>query len=229
MKLCISNRIFKCGINILSYSLVVGCAATPPTQEMSDARQSVEAAKSVGAGKHAPTALDSAQHLLSKAQNDLEAGDFKEAQKEAIAAREAARQAARQAVSISQTKQTEQVEQNKIKPVKPELETTPEPEPEPEQTLATSPVTYVVRKNDSLWKIAAKDSVYGDPFLWPLILKNNSNLIKTADQIAPGLILNIEIKPSPVDIKTAKQHAKHRSSTSAKRQDLSYLNQYKLR
>ncbi len=227
MKLCIPNRMFKCGINILSCSLIVGCAATPPTQEMSDARQSVEAAKSVGAGKHAPVALDSAQHLLSKAQNDLEAGDFAEAQKEAIAAREAARQA----VSISQTKQTEQVEQNNTEPAKPELETIPEPEPEPEpeQTLAPSPVTYVVSKNDSLWKIAAKDSVYGDPFLWPLILKNNSNLIKTADQIAPGLILNIEIKPSPVDIKAAKQHAKHRSSTSAKHQDLSYLNQYKLR
>ncbi len=227
MKFYIPNRIFKYGINILSCSLIVGCAATAPTQEMSDARQSVEAAKSVGAGKHAPAALDSAQHLLSKAQNDLEAGDFEEAQKEAIAAREAARQA----VSISQTKQTEQVVQDTVELAESEPVPIAAPEAIPVQAPAPAPppVTYIVSKNDSLWKIAAKDSVYGDPFLWPLILRNNSNLIETADLIAPGLILNIEIKPSPSDIKTATQHAKQRSMTSAKHQDSSYLSQYKLR
>lgn len=179
---------------------------------MSDARQSVEAAESVGAEKHAPVALVSAQHLLSKAQNDLEAGDFEEAQIEAIAAREAAREA----VTISQAKQIEQV---KAEPAEPVLEQTAPPEP----------ITYVVSKNDSLWKIAAKDSVYGDPWLWPLILRNNSNLIKSADQISPGLILSIEMEPSVVDIDIATQHAKQRRRSSAKHQDSSYLNQYSLR
>ncbi len=212
MKLHTPNHIFKYGISALSCSLIIGCATAPPMQEMSDARQSVEAAESVGAEEHAPVALDSAQHLLTRAQNDLEAGDFEEAQKEAIAAREAARQA----VTISQTKQTEQT--------KAELA-----EPSPEQTPTAEPITYVVNKNDSLWKIAAKDSVYGDPWLWPLILKSNADVIKKADMISPGLTLTIEVEPSPIDINTATQHAKHRSHTSAKHQDSSYLNQYNSR
>lgn len=220
MKFYIPNRIFKYGINFISCSLIVGCATAPPTQEMSDARQSVEAAESVGAETHAPVALDSAQHLLTKAQSDLEAGDFEKAQRDAIAAREAARQA----VTISQAKQieqTEQPEQKQAEPAKPELM--------PIAASAPEPITYVVNKNDNLWKIAAKNSIYGDPWLWPLILKNNTNLIKTADVISPGLILSIETKPSTNDIDAAIQHAKHRGRSSAKQQDSSYLHQYDLR
>jgi len=208
------NRIFKHGINFISCSLIIGCATAPPMQEMSDARQSVEAAESVDAEKHAPVALDSAQHLLSKAQDDLEAGDFEEAQKEAIAAREAARQA----VTISQSKQTEQ---NKS--------TLTKPEPAPEHTPTPEPITYSVNKNDSLWKIAAKNSVYGNPWLWPLILKNNVDLIKSADLINPGLVLSIEVEPSPADIDIATQYAKQRRPASAQHQDSSYLSQYSLR
>lgn len=208
-------RISKHGISLLTCSLMIGCATAPPTQEMSDARQSVEAAESVGAEEHAPVALVSAQHLLSKAQNDLKAGDFEEAQIEAIAAREAAREA----VTISQAKQTEQTEQIKTEPAKPVQK----------QTVPPEPITYVVSPNDSLWKIAAKDSVYGNPWLWPLILKNNSSLIKRADQISPGLILSIEREPSVVDIDIATQHAKQRRRSSAQQQDSSYLNQYSLR
>jgi len=214
VKFYLPNRIFKYGINILCCSLIAGCTTAPPTQEMSDARQSVEAAESIGAETHAPVALDSAQHLLSIAENDLEAGDFEKAQKDAIAAREAARQA----VTISQAKQ---IEQKKYEPAKPEFIPTPEPAPEP--------ITYVVNKNDSLWKIAAKNSVYGDPWLWPLILKNNANLIKTADIISPGLILSIETEPSSSEINAAMQHAKQRGRSSARQQDSSYLNQYGLR
>ena len=206
MKFHIPNRFFKYGISTLSCSLIIGCATAPPMQEMSDARQSVEAAESVGAEEHAPIALDSAQHLLSRAQNDLEAGDFDEAQRDAIAAREAARQA----VTISQTKQTEQ---SKAELAIPEAE----------------PITYVVNKKDSLWKIAAKDSVYGDPWLWPLILKNNAEQIKRADLISPGLTLSIETEPSTSDVDAAMQYAKQRTSRSAKQQDSSYLNQYGLR
>ncbi|HHJ81277.1 MAG TPA: DUF4398 domain-containing protein [Candidatus Tenderia electrophaga] len=220
MKSYLPNQILKYGINIISCSLIVGCATAPPTQEMSDARQSVEAAESIGAETHAPIALDSAQHLLSRAQNDLEAGDFEEAQRDAIAAR----QAAKQAVIISQAKQIHADEQAKPKkpaPAKPASRPTPVAAPES--------MTYVVNKNDSLWKIAAKNSVYGDPWLWPLILKNNINQIKTADFISPGLVLNIDKKPSPTDVNTAIQYAKQRGHVSAQQLDSSYLGQYGLR
>ncbi len=219
MKPYIPNRVFKYGINIISCSLIIGCATAPPTQEMSDARQSIEAAESVGAETHAPVALDSAQHLLSKAQNDLEAGDFGKAQEDAIAARKAAKQAVivSQARQIKQSHETEQIKQKKTEPAK------PEPTPAPE------PIIYVVNKNDSLWKIAAKNAVYGDPWLWPLILKNNSKQIKTADVITPGLVLNIDKTPSISDVNTAIQFAKQRGDSSTRQLDSSYLNQYGLR
>jgi nucleoid-associated protein YgaU len=185
---------------------------------MSDARQSVEAAESVGAEEHAPVALDSAQQLLSKAEDDMQAGDYEEAQKEALAAREAARQA----VTISQAKQEVEMETTAIEePIIPAIEPTPLAEPEPS--------FYTVIKNDNLWKISAKNSIYGDPLLWPLILKANPELIRDADLITPNMVLMIEPNPSDNEKDTARQHAKFRGITTRKEKDASYLRQYGLR
>lgn len=221
MKLPASKSIFKYWIILCFTSLISSCATAPPTQEMSDARQSVEAAESVGAEKHAPVALDSAQQLLSKAEDDLQAGDYEEAQREALAAREAAHQA----VAISQAKQvTEEVEMETIaieEPVVPVIEPTPPAEPEPS--------FYTVIIKDNLWKISAKNSIYGDPLLWPLILKANPELISDADLITPNMVLMIEPNPSRSDKDAARQHAKFRGITTRKQKDASYLRQYGLR
>ena len=45
---------------------------------------------------------------------------------------------------------------------------------------------YLVVSGDSLWGISAQDTIYGDPYLWPLIYKANSGQIKDADLIYPG-------------------------------------------
>ena len=42
---------------------------------------------------------------------------------------------------------------------------------------------YLVRKGDSLWRIAAKPSVMGDPFRWPLLFKSNRDQIEDPDII----------------------------------------------
>ena len=198
-----------------------GCTTSPPIQEMSDARQSVEAAESVGAEKLAPDALVSAQQLLSKAQNDLEAGQYEEAQKGALAAREAARQA----VVISQAKQVVKQEQHEVteKPKEPAVNPIPPTPSEP------APIIYTVATWDNLWSIAAKTSVYGDPLLWPLILKANANLIHNADLIFPGQVFVIDAGPSESNKQAAREHATHRGNTSRKEKDTSYLHQYGLR
>jgi nucleoid-associated protein YgaU len=218
----VSNCIIKNGIVLISISAITGCATAPPTQEMSDARQSVEAAESIGADKHAPVALDSAQQLLSKAQNDLKAGAYKEAQKEALAAREAARQA----MAISQAKQVANSESEAA--AKTPEQPSPQPRP-PAKSAAAAPIVYTVSKNDNLWDIAAKQSVYGDPFLWPLLLKTNVKHIHNADMIPPGLTLMIDPQPSPQDREAARQHAKHRGDTARQTKDASYLHRYGLR
>lgn len=44
---------------------------------------------------------------------------------------------------------------------------------------------YMVKAGDCLWSIAAKSSVYDDPFLWPVIFKDNHDQIKDQDLIYP--------------------------------------------
>ncbi|MCA9016549.1 MAG: LysM peptidoglycan-binding domain-containing protein [Planctomycetaceae bacterium] len=213
---------------IFCCTLMSGCATAPPTQEMSDARQSVEAAETIGAGQHAPEAFDNAQRLLSKAQDDMQAGKFAAAQKDAIAAREAARQA----VIISQAKQAETATQSeeiveKVTEDPPETTATTvvaEPQSEPVSTT-----TYVVKQNDNLWDIAARASVYSEPLLWPLIFKANAGSINDADLIFPDQILVIETAPSEGDKTAARQFARQRGRNATPDEDASYLRQYSLR
>ena len=49
--------------------------------------------------------------------------------------------------------------------------------------------TYVVEKDDSLWRIARKE--YGDANKWPLIYRANQNKIKNPNLIRPGQQLQI--------------------------------------
>ncbi len=74
--------------------------------------------------------------------------------------------------------------------------------------------SYTVVKGDSLWSISGKDSVYGDPYRWPLIYKANSDKIKDADLIYPGQDLSIDTAPSDSDVAAAVRHAKTRGAWS---------------
>lgn len=71
---------------IVSLLLLGGCASAP-TQEMSDARQAVRAAHDVGAEQHAPESLQNAERQLDKAGAELHQRDFREARKDAVAAK----------------------------------------------------------------------------------------------------------------------------------------------
>jgi len=66
--------------------LFVGCAVAP-TQEMSDARQAVRAAQDAGANRHAPETLKDAEKQLDRAGAELHNHDFREARKDAVAAK----------------------------------------------------------------------------------------------------------------------------------------------
>ena len=73
---------------------------------------------------------------------------------------------------------------------------------------------YTVAKGDSLWKISAKDSVYGNAYHWPLILKANSGKIKDADLIYPGQEFAIDRSATSAAIDAAVNHAKTRGAWS---------------
>ena len=64
-----------------------------PAQEMSDARQAIQAAEAAGADNYAPRAIGLARALLEQAEVELAAQDFSAARENARASKAAAQQA----------------------------------------------------------------------------------------------------------------------------------------
>jgi len=87
------------GLTGLVLSVVVGCASAP-TQEMSDARQAIQAARDAGAEKHAQYNLGNAETLLTQAEEALEAGLYDDARKEAAESKKQAVSARNFALAI---------------------------------------------------------------------------------------------------------------------------------
>lgn len=86
---------------------------------------------------------------------------------------------------------------------------------------------YLVVSGDNLWSIAGQDSVYGNPYQWPLIYKANSDQIKDADLIFPGQYFNIP-KAMGAESDAAIEHAKTRGAWTVgetEASDIQYLNQ----
>lgn len=94
--------------------------------------------------------------------------------------------------------------------------------------LAVAQSIYTVVSGDSLWKISAKDDIYGNPYWWPLIYKNNADQIEDPDVIDIGQNLNIRIHPTINEVNAAVDHAHTRGSWSVggvEEADQRYLNQ----
>lgn len=80
--------------------MLVACASAP-VQEMSDARQAIQAAHAAGAERAARETLYSARSLLEQAERELESGRFREARRNALGARAQAVLAREQAEQAS--------------------------------------------------------------------------------------------------------------------------------
>ena len=71
---------------ILLCCAVSACAGAP-VQEMSDARQAIRAARAAGAEKIAPQQLTEARALMERAEANLQSRAYRDAKRNAIAAR----------------------------------------------------------------------------------------------------------------------------------------------
>jgi len=89
-----------------------------------------------------------------------------------------------------------------------------QPQQQTETAMSSAASQYEVVRGDNLWNIAGKSEIYGNPYQWPLIYKNNSAKIKDADLIYPGQNFDIENNPSAGDVDAAVKHAKSRGSWS---------------
>ena len=86
---------------------------------------------------------------------------------------------------------------------------------------------YLVVSGDNLWNISGQDTIYGDPYMWPLIYKANSGQIKDADLIYPGQYFYIP-KAKGSERGAAIAHAKNRGAWTlgeTEASDLDYLAQ----
>jgi len=100
---------------------------------------------------------------------------------------------------------------------------------EPAEMVEDSPYLggYLVVSGDNLWNIAGQDTIYGNPFMWPLIYKTNSGQIKDADLIHPGQYFYIPKAKGP-ERAAAIEHAKTRGAWTigqTEASDLDYLAQ----
>ena len=85
----------------LAGALVLAACASAPTQEMSDARQAINSARSADAAVYAPRSLDSAERFLGHAAQSLKQGRYDVARDDALEARQAAMKAREVAVAIA--------------------------------------------------------------------------------------------------------------------------------
>ena len=82
------------------------------------------------------------------------------------------------------------------------------------EAVSANLFNYTVRRGDNLWDIAGKSSIYGDPFMWPLIYKQNSGLIEDPDLIFPDQIFSVQPNPLERDVNDATNHARTRGEWS---------------
>ncbi len=93
-------RLLFLGIGLLA--LVSACTVNPPVQEMSNARQTIQAAKDVQADTYSPSHLTQAQDLMTKATGALEKGDYPSARAFAVDAQKLAIKARMDALTRQQ-------------------------------------------------------------------------------------------------------------------------------
>lgn len=79
-------RHLRNALAIVAYCALIGCAGAP-VQEMSNARQAIRAARDAGAEQVAAEQLTQARALLERAEADLQSRSYREARRNAVAAR----------------------------------------------------------------------------------------------------------------------------------------------
>ncbi|WP_052446151.1 LysM peptidoglycan-binding domain-containing protein [Geoalkalibacter ferrihydriticus] len=167
-------------------------------------------AYSLGADHLAIESYQAAFAALAQGEGHIARGDHAQA-REAFAVAE---HFAREAILAAQAEKLRMEEEFRAREqVERERQTTeapvrPTPKPQtlpsaPPSTVAPSPApavsappptpvsVYDVQFGDTLWLIAARPEVYGDPLLWPLLYKSNRDQIKDPRQVYTGQTLDV--------------------------------------
>ncbi len=212
-----------CSILLLT-GLLWGCAS-PPRQELLTARTAVARAaaaeaQTVAADEYrsASTALQDGEALIRRkkyrlarqilplaeahAQKALIKARQEQVQREQAKIREREAQLLREAEE--EAKQAAAQKSTSSAPPKKKSAAIPRvSKPAP-----VRPQSYKVRGGETLWTIAARNDIYADALLWPLIYQANRDQIKDPRQIYPQQILAIPRQVSDQDQQDARQRAR---------------------
>lgn len=201
-------------LSVLAY----GCAPSPQPDPTS-ARELVAKAYASGASRLAAEDYAAASTALSNAEQQIQRGE----KKLAWESLRRARQHALDSLKITEQEKQKRLEairrqdmqQNELKPVvvKPEPIKVLPPKPVAPKPVAPKPKPQLVnqvevREGETLSNIAARQEVYGDPLLWPLVYKANRDQIKDPKRIFPGQSLVIPRDKSEEEKEAAREEAR---------------------
>jgi len=177
--------------------------ATDEYQKASNALQDGEAAirrkKYNLARQILPLAESHAQKALIKARQEQAQREQSKAREREAQLLRAAERAAEQAAKQTAARQTAS-----SPPPKKKIAAIPQVV----KPVATKPQSYRVRGGETLWTIAARNDIYADALLWPLIYQANRDQIKDPRRIYPQQILTIPRQVSVEDQQEAQQRAR---------------------
>ena len=230
------NFLKHSAVLLLAAGLIAGCATNKPApapqaaaapQPAAATTQAISDAQAVVASAQAPcTDTGNAADLISQAQAAAQSGDNAKAQQLAAQAKQVATDAQNACYCAKAKDLLAQAQSYKGLTADQQARLT---QAQTDDTngnckaaydslsalvaeLQAAKMTYSVVKGDSLWRIAGKSSVYGNPYQWPLIYKANADKIKHADLIYPKQDLDVNKNPVQSDVDAAVNYAKHRGA-----------------
>lgn len=196
--------------------LVYGCAPAPQPDPTS-ARELVARAYASGASRLAAEEYRAASMALNNAEQQIRTKDKKLAWESLRLARKYALEALQLTEQEKQRRleqmRQQEASQKEVKPVivkpKPIKVLPPKPVALPVPPKPKPAAEIEVRAGETLSKVSARQEVYGDPLLWPLVYKANRDQIKDPQQIFPGQILMIPRDKSVEEKEAAREEARN--------------------
>lgn len=211
---------------LLLLLLSVSCAPAP-RGELQAARMAVSRAYQAGAAELAPEEYQRAIDTLRHGEELLREQNFRKArillpEVESHARHALARvQLEKERLHRLRLEEEEQLSQARLTPPPQTPRPAPSPPPaspaahRPKQPSASAPSPappaisrYTVGDGENLWSVSAREDVYGDPLLWPLLYQANRDQIRDPRRLYRGQILTIPRAFSAGEMEDAREKAR---------------------
>jgi len=199
-------------------------AKTEAEQEISGLRTAIKSAEAAGAGKHNLAGLTAVKAVLGSAEGDYNMEKYQSAMEKArnglssaysLEASSKEAESAAQAAA-SRIREEEEARRESLRRERDEAQRRRREEEKARFKPRKPPKTrrHIVQRGDCLWTISRDVDIYGDPYQWPIIYKENRSQINDPDLIYPGQNFTIPRDKSDWETRTAVRFAKHRGPWS---------------